>query len=100
MPFQRIYAFLMLGSLTLASACGGRNTGQSNTETPQTIRDVPAVRLNYRYEADVPPPTIENAQRSDTDRNSAVQADFDKGRSQELLDRTITSPDKKRVLAV
>lgn len=90
----------MLGSLTLVLACGGRNAGQSNIETAQTMRDVPAVRLNYRYEPDVPPPTIENTQRSDSDRNPAVQADFDKSRSQELLDRTITSPDKKRVLAV
>jgi hypothetical protein len=90
----------MLGTLTLAWACGGRNAAPSNTETPQTMGAVPAVRLNYRYEPDVPAPTLENTQRSDTDRNPAVQADFDKGRSQELLDRTITSPDKKRVLAV
>ena len=86
----------MSGTLTLALACGGRNGVQSNTETPQTMRDVPAVRLNYRYEPDVPPPAMENTQRSDADRNAAVQADFDNGRSQELLDgSTITSPDKK-----
>ena len=89
----------MLGGLTFASACD-RKTPQSNTETPQTLRDVPAVRLNYRYEPDVPPPAMDIMQRSDSDRNPAVQADFDKGRTQDLLDRTITSPDKKRVLAV
>jgi hypothetical protein len=34
------------------------------------------------------------------DRNAAVQADFDANRPQEVLDKTITSPDAKRVLAV
>lgn len=63
------------------------------------MRDMPAVRLNYRYEADVPAPTLE-ASQSTEERNAAVQADFDSNRLTELLDKTIVSPDKKRIVAV
>ncbi len=63
------------------------------------MRDMPAVRLNYRYEADVPAPTLEPSQSTE-ERNAAVQADFDSNRLTELLDKTIVSPDKKRIVAV
>jgi hypothetical protein len=99
MRFSRILSLTILGSIGLASACE-RNTIQPPAETPSLLRDTASVRLNYRYEPDVPAPTIETAPRSDTDRNAGVQADFDAGRNQELLDRTITSPDKRHVLAV
>lgn len=65
-----------------------------------TMSSIPAVRLNYRYEADVPAPTLGPTQQTDQDRNPAVQADFDTNRTQELVDKTITSPDKKRVAVV
>jgi len=64
-----------------------------------TMRDTPAVRLNYRYESDVPPPTLEAKQSTD-ERDASVQADFDANRLTELLDKTIVSPDKKRIVAV
>ncbi|MGE3468070.1 MAG: hypothetical protein AB7J13_14210 [Pyrinomonadaceae bacterium] len=73
---------------------------QSAEPTVVTMASVPAVRLNYRYEADVPAPVLDPSQQTDQDRNAAVQADFDTNRTQELLDKTITSPDKKRVAAV
>lgn len=63
------------------------------------LRDVPAVRLNFRYEADVPAPTLANAQAFE-ERNAAVLADFDTNRTVEILDKTIVSPDKKRIVAV
>ena len=34
------------------------------------------------------------------ERNALVQADFDQNRPQEILDLTLTSPDKQRVLAI
>jgi len=64
-----------------------------------SLSQVAAVRLNYRYEADVPPPDP-TKDASKEDRNAAVQSDFDANRPQEVLDKTITSPDSKRVLAV
>ncbi len=92
-------AYLLLGVCVFMPACE-RQVSPAANDAPQSIRDVPSVRLNYRYEADVPAPALENVQRSDANRNAAVQSDFDNVRPQELLDRTITSPDKKRVLAV
>ncbi|MEQ1643722.1 MAG: hypothetical protein ABL959_09790 [Pyrinomonadaceae bacterium] len=64
-----------------------------------SMGDTPAVRLNYRYESDVPVPTIEQSQSAE-ERNPAIQADFDSNRLTELLDKTIVSPDKKRIVAV
>lgn len=79
------------------ASCGSRPPA-SNSVGPTSLSQVPAVRLNYRYEADVPAPTLPGV--SVEERNAAVQSDFDTNRTQEQLDRTITSPDKKRVLAV
>ncbi len=66
---------------------------------PSALSQVLAVRLNYRYEADVPAPA-EQAQQSADERNAAVQSDFDLRRPNEVLDKTIASPDAKRVVAV
>ena len=64
------------------------------------MRDVPALRLNFRYEADVPAPP-ESAKNAPTEeRSAAVQTDYDQNRGQELLDKTILSPDKQKVVAV
>ena len=71
----------------------------ANTALP-TMRDVPSVRLNYKYEADVPVPSIDASKTVSDERNAAVQSDFDANRPLELLDRTLFSPDKKKVLAV
>ena len=66
---------------------------------PSSLAEVPSVRLNYRYEADVPAPeTTDNPPAEE--RHAAVLADFDQNRLQEQLDRTVTSPDSKRVLAI
>ncbi len=71
---------------------------QSQEQMVLSLKDVPAVRLNYRYEPDVPAPG--ETKRAADDRNAAVQNDFDQNRAQELLDKTILSPDGKRVLVV
>ena len=64
------------------------------------MSSVPAVRLNFRYEADVPAPASDAVNAAAQEINAAVQADFDAARQFELLERTILSPDKKRILAV
>lgn len=73
---------------------------QPQKTAPLSIKDVSAVRLNYRFEADVPGPTEVPGQRKPEERNAAVQSDFDNHRLLEILDMTISSPDKKHVLAV
>lgn len=85
-------------AVVLAASC--RNAGpQISTSGPTSLKEVPAVRLNYRYEADVPSPDAAKTANTE-ERNAAVQADFDQNRPLEVLDKTIASPDRKRVLAV
>lgn len=83
----------------LLLACQG-NGSRSGEPAPTALREVPSVRLNYRYEADVPPPGADANQPTIEERNAAVQADFDATRQFEILDRTYTSPDKKWVVAI
>lgn len=98
--FNRILRQIAIVTALAGLLASGCSSGVSNSSLnlPTAMRDVPAVRLNYRYEADVPAPTLNVAVAED--RNPAVQADFDANRPQEMLDRTLTSPDKKRVLAL
>lgn len=76
-----------------------QNIFESPTVSPSTLKDVPSQRLNYRFEADVPPPTDPN-QKAQEERNAAIQNDFDNNRPLEIVYKTLSSPDKKRVLAV
>jgi hypothetical protein len=80
------------------SACQ-KNIFQPQNTGPAAMKEVPAVRLNFRYEADVPAPS-DNEKPVAEERNAAVQNYFDTQRPGEVLDKTLTSPDKKRVLAV
>jgi hypothetical protein len=89
----------LLGGVLVLSGCQGDMFKQQNTAKP-AMSTVPAVRLNFRYEADVPGPAGDPNKAQVEERNAAVQADFDNGRPQELLDKTIASPDKKRIAAV
>lgn len=89
--------FTLAASLLLTS-CGSDSLFKS-TPTVTAMKDTPAVRLNYRYEADVPAPTLDPGSSNEA-RDTGVQADFDAARPQEILDKTIYSPDKKHVLAV
>jgi hypothetical protein len=94
--FSKIIFFIGLAFLT---ACQ-RNIFQSPTVAPATLRDVPALKLNFRFEPDVPQPSTANQTQANEERIQSVQNDFDTNRPQEVLDKTLASPDKKRVLAV
>jgi len=84
--------------LVLASCTGPTSEGDGRTAVPTSLSQVPASRLTFRYEPDVPGPPDQPAPADE--RHAAVQADFDQSRPQEALDITITSPDRKHVLAV
>ncbi len=88
----------LLGTLVLQGC--QNNIFQPSEAPPAGMNETPAVRLSFRYEADVPAPAPHPAGVEAEERNAAVQADFDVNRPQELLDRTILSPDKQRVVAV
>lgn len=62
------------------------------------LREIPSVRLAFRYEPDVPAPADPNPQASGDALYPPVRADFDGNRSADLLARTIVSPNSKRVL--
>jgi hypothetical protein len=97
--FKRLHLSFLLLPLVILSGCESQ-LFQGQKPPPPTIGSVPAVRLNFRYEADVPAPAADPAKQAVEDRNEAVQADFDNSRPQEVLDKTIASPDKKRIAAV
>lgn len=92
------FAALLLG-ISVNFGCQNK-IFQPEPVAPPAMKTVPAVRLNYRYEPDVPTPSAEADKANAEERNAAVQSDFDANRTYELLERTITSPDKKHVLAV
>jgi hypothetical protein len=97
---QNFVKFLLFALVLSAFGCERAVFDNKQTVAPQTLRDVPALRLNYRFESDVPAPPATNETAQSEERNAAVQSDFDQNRPQELLDKTITSPDKQRILAV
>src|SRR5688500_13986153 len=92
-------AYSALVAIVLIAA--GCRSDQDQPQGPviTSLKDVPAVRLNYRYEPDVPAPS-DNRRAANEERNAAVQNDFDQNRPQELLVKTVLSPDGKRVLAI
>lgn len=99
MTLRLLLVSLFVAVTAILSGCGGTPVGNAPSAGPSTLAEVPAVRLNYRYEADVPPPT-EPAKTQQDERNAAVQNHFDLNRPQESLNKTITSPDGNRVVAV
>ena len=88
-----------MGSILLAAGCQNNIFQPQNTATSTALREIPAVRFNFKYEADVPGPSVEPSKAAE-ERNPAVQSDFDANRTMETLDRTLASPDKKRVAAI
>src|SRR6187397_966697 len=88
----------VLCSVLLLGGCQN-DIFQKQEAPPPAFKDVPAVRLNYRYEADVPPPSADPGAQPADERDPGIQADFDANRTQELLDRTLTSPDKRNIIA-
>jgi hypothetical protein len=98
--FQKNFAKLILIWLAFSAFGCQKSVVQSPTVAPATLRDVPALKLNFRFETDVPAPTVTNAAIQTEERNVAVQAEFDQNRTQEVVDKTVASPNKQRVLTV
>lgn len=86
-----LVAFVLMGA-------GCRRMWSTRTVRPRTLRDVPAERLAYRFEADTeaPPTTAKDA----SDKLPSIQNDFDTRRKDDALVRTVLSPDRQRALAL
>lgn len=97
------YSFALTAAIIVAAnLISGCQNNMFDAAPPAQLRlqDMPAVRLNFRYEADVPAPALNDATGHSEERNAGVQTDFDTNRPLELLDRTLTAPDKKHVVAI
>ncbi len=97
---QKNFTKLILIVLVFSVLGCQKSVFQPPTVAPATLRDVSALKLNFRFETDVPPPSATGEVAQSEERNVAVQTDFDQNRTQEIFDKTIVSPSKQRVLAV
>src|SRR5882724_3839891 len=70
----------------------------SQTLRPRQLRDVPANKLAFNFQADVEPPA--NLPSDEAKSAPAIQQDFDSRRQQDALQRTVVSPDGQRALAL
>ena len=93
LPRRSAFTFLFV----LVFVAGCKNVIDRQNVTPRVLRDVPARNLAYRLAADVTPPSTDI---EDLDKFAAVANDFSTKRKDEILLRTVVSPDGRRVLAL
>lgn len=87
----------MVAFLTMFAACSSITSRRE--ARPLVLRDVPAQRLAYRFEADVTvPDEIKNEDKDD--KIEAIQIDFNTRRQEDALLRTVRSPDNQRALVL
>lgn len=97
---RKFVIILTVISVLLGLTACQPNTSETPTVTVSSLRDVSAIKLNFRFENDVPAPPEAQPATSDEEKNNTIQLDFDQNRPGETLERTIPSPDKKRFLVV
>ena len=98
--YQSNFKWLCLVVVAFFAASCQRAGNEKSPAPASSLRDVSALKLNFRFEPDVPEPTAAKQNAAPDERSQAVQSDFDANRTQDALDRTIFSPDKQRILAV
>src|SRR5256714_3215542 len=91
-----VTGLLIAALLLLLTACRSQNDSQ--TLRPRQLRDVPANRLAFNFQADVEPPA--NLPSDDVKSAPTIQQDIDSRRQQDALLRTVMSPDGQRALAL
>jgi WD40-like Beta Propeller Repeat len=99
MFWRYITKSLLVFSLFSLFGCE-KNAFKPSDVSATTLRDVAALKLNFRYEADVPMPTVAANSEISEQKNAAIQADFDQNRPLEVLEKTLVSPDKQRILVI
>jgi len=101
--------FLALFIIFLSSACQRTQREQDHSKTG-SLQNIPAIKLGFRFEADVPALSIDDDKLQERKSSAkpgraelffpAVKEDFERNRPQEVLDETFVSPDGRRVLAL
>src|SRR5882762_6701647 len=71
---------------------------ESQLVRPRQLRDVPAQRLAFSFQADVQPPA--GITSEDVPKLAAIQQDFDEHRKADALLGTVVSPNGQRALAL
>ena len=94
--YRAVTLLLIIALVFLMPAC--RSESDSQTLRPRQLRDVPANRLAFNFQADVEPPA--NLPTDEVKSAAAIQQDFDSKRQQDALLRTVMSPDGQRGLAL
>lgn len=94
---RRVFASLLI-VVFVCLAAGCRGDAEKGSVRPVSLRDVPAQRLAFSFNADVnaTPP----APADDSSKLENVQKDFETRRTEEALVRGVVSPDGQRVLAL
>ena len=83
--------------ISVGAACS--SIIQRQDVRPLVLRDVPAQRLAYRFDADVAIPPSVTSQDAD-DKIEAIQLDFNSRRQDDALVRTVRSPEGQRALVL
>ncbi|MCA1556947.1 MAG: hypothetical protein LC731_00205 [Acidobacteria bacterium] len=96
--FIKLIALLLIASI--AGAGCRRGLLDRKSVAPRTLRDVPAQRLAYNFQADAEAPAGISDSTNTKTRLETVERDFDERRKDDALLRTVTSPDGQRVLAL
>jgi hypothetical protein len=96
----RIKVIVFICFLAACLAAGCSKTAVKPAGQAVSLRNVPAQRLSYTFEPDTLPPVETETAAPAEERVAAVQADFDQNRPEELLDKTLPSPDKQRVAVI
>jgi hypothetical protein len=99
--FRRGKESLLLIALVAASLFGAscKSIIESRDVVPLVLRDVPAQRLAFRFDADVEIPA-EVVDEAVDDKIESIQLDFSTRRQEEALIKTVRSPDGQRALAL
>lgn len=93
-----IFVALVIAVVSVMNGCAA-NEVRERSVRPRSLRDVPAERLAFRFEADIAevPPELSDAVPENL---STIAADFETRRTEDALLRTIVSPDGQRALAL
>jgi hypothetical protein len=94
--FHRAVPVLLLVIPLLASAC--KTTSDSQTLRPRQLRDVPANKLAFNFQADVQPP--ENLASDEAKSLPAIQQGLRKQAAQRCVVENVNSPEGRRALAL
>jgi hypothetical protein len=94
----KLFALLLIA--VVAGAGCRKGLLDRKSVVPRSLRDVPAQRLAYNFQADAAAPAGVSDSQNTNARLEAVQRDFDERRKDDALVRTVMSPDGQRVLAL